>query len=82
MKTLVLLVIWYLVCILLLLAWRWFWRFTNLPRFREEDGDVTTEVGYEEDSTGKPLHESESEDHRISPHIAFGADHHTGSSMF
>jgi hypothetical protein len=82
MKTIILLSTYYLFCILLWLIWLAFWRLTCFQKFRGEDGDSTTEVGYEEYPTGVELHGDNTEDFKTSPHIAFGADHHTGSSMF
>jgi hypothetical protein len=37
----------------------WFMMSLNRPRFRDDVGDVTTEVGYEEDSVGLPTTETE-----------------------
>lgn len=31
---------------------RWFYRLVNQPAFRDDHGDISTEVGYEEDSYG------------------------------
>jgi hypothetical protein len=76
-----LLLAWYVYCILLFILWRTFWCMTNLPRFRGPDGDITTEAGYFEDETGLPLKLPENE-YDTDPHIAYGADHHTGSAMF
>ena len=53
-----------------------FFKWTNEPRFRDGDGDVTTEVGYAEDSTGHVLHEfrdptinEQEQPHITNPHI-------------
>ncbi len=43
---------WYLFCGLLIFGLLSFWRWLNQPKFRESSGDITTEVGYEEDSLG------------------------------
>ena len=49
-----------------------FYRFVNQPRFRNEEGDLTTEVGYEEDSVGNVISKLEAsghETHLTGPHI-------------
>ena len=45
-------VAWYLFCGVLIAGLLAFWRFLSRPAFRDELGDITTEVGYEEDSFG------------------------------
>jgi hypothetical protein len=82
MNTLTYLVIWYCFYVLLFLGWQVFWHIVCFQKFRGEDGDATTEVGYEEYPTGTILSGEDPEDYQSYPHIAFGADHHTGSSMF
>ena len=43
---------WYLFCGLLITGLLCVWRWLNQPKFRNSDGDITSEVGYEEDSVG------------------------------
>jgi hypothetical protein len=43
---------WYLFCALLITGLICVWRWLSQPRFRDSMGDITTEVGYEEDSMG------------------------------
>jgi len=46
---------WYAFCVLNIMLMMWIFKVLNRPRYRGEDGDITTEVGYEEDSTGHVL---------------------------
>ncbi len=50
----------------------WFIKFLGQPDFRNENGDMTTEVGYEEDSVGHIRHEYRlaSQDEIDDPHMA------------
>ena len=43
---------WYLFCAMLIAGLISVWRWLNQPKYRYEDGDITSEVGYEEDSLG------------------------------
>jgi len=43
---------WYLFCGMLIAGLLAVWRWLNQPKYRTSDGDITTEVGYEEDSIG------------------------------
>lgn len=45
----------YVVALMAFLYIRWFYRLINQPSFRDDKGDVSTEVGYEEDSCGHQL---------------------------
>lgn len=49
------LALWYMFCALNIAFVVWMFRVLTRPAFRDEIGDVTTEVGYEEDATGRPL---------------------------
>lgn len=42
----------YIFCALLIAGVLWMFRVLNRPKFRDELGDITSEVGYEEDSVG------------------------------
>lgn len=55
MTTIIYIGIWYLVCFVIIEAFLAFYNLTNRARFRYSSGDVTTEVGYEEDSVGRVL---------------------------
>ncbi len=46
---------WYLICLLIIKGIQYFLDLTNKPAFRDSEGDVTTEVGYNEDSLGNLL---------------------------
>lgn len=73
------LVLWYGFCALNIAALLWIFKVLNRPKFRQSDGDITTEVGYEEDSTGHVLSAGaeDSEFEHESPHYMPSA--HTGS---
>ncbi len=74
------LVLWYVFCALNIVAVLWMFKVLNRPKFRGSDGDITTEVGYEEDSTGHVLAEEVVEESQFapdSPHYMPSA--HTGS---
>lgn len=45
----------YVVALAVFLYIRWFYRLINQPDFRDDRGDVSTEVGYEEDSYGSKI---------------------------
>lgn len=47
-------VAWYLFCGLLIAGLLSIWRLLSQPKYRDSMGDITTEVGYEEDSMGVP----------------------------
>lgn len=44
--------LYYGIAALLIVFAVWFYRLINQPAFRNDSGDVSTEVGYEEDSYG------------------------------
>jgi hypothetical protein len=48
-----------------------FYQLVNRPRFRNDQGDVSTEVGYEEDSVGHPFGYANDDFDRshVSPHV-------------
>ncbi len=83
-STTLLLVAFYMFCAALIGLFIFEYRLINHPKFRQGSGDITTEVGYEEDPTGEPvlppLHglplAGDSETH--SPHIQAGAHIGTG----
>lgn len=58
----------------------WFYDVFNRPRFRNDQGDVSTEVGYEEDEFGKPLvYAADDFDLRQeSPHVHATGNTHSG----
>jgi hypothetical protein len=75
------LVLWYGFCALNILAIIWMFKVLNRPKFRGEDGDITTEVGYEEDSTGHVLPHSFTEETQFeqdSPHYMPSANVRSG----
>ncbi|GEM_PF-2785310 len=43
---------WWAFCAVLIWGLLTAWRVLNRPKFRSSDGDITSEVGYEEDSVG------------------------------
>jgi hypothetical protein len=45
----------YVVALAAILYVRWFYRLVNQPNFRDDHGDVSTEVGYEEDCDGNKI---------------------------
>ncbi len=47
--------IWYLVCAAFIGYFIFIFRLINMPRWRDDHGDITSEVGYFEDPTGKIL---------------------------
>lgn len=55
------LLVFYIYCGALIAAGFWIYKVMHRPRFRDELGDITTEVGYEEDSIGKPFHGNDEE---------------------
>ncbi len=80
MTTILFILIWYIVCALIIEGFLLFYSFTNKPRFRDELGDITTEVGYDEDSTGRLLHltcDDECPDFEI-PHVHAPGGTNTG----
>lgn len=51
-----------------------FFNFTSRDKFRDEKGDITTEVGYEEDSMGNVIETPESVPrggHTDEPHVVY-----------
>jgi hypothetical protein len=75
------LVAWYLFCGILIVSLLGIWRWLNQPRFRDEMGDITTEVGYEEDSLGNVIHQeygSGVNPESIDAHIAIGSREGSG----
>ncbi|MBI4533709.1 MAG: hypothetical protein HY711_07150 [Candidatus Melainabacteria bacterium] len=66
------LVLWYLFCAALICLFLFVFHLLTRPSFRSDFGDITTEVGYEEDPTGCPLdaeHLEVSESEVADPHI-------------
>jgi len=49
------LAIWYVFCAINIALVLYIFRVLNRPSIRSEIGDITTQVGYEEDETGKVL---------------------------
>lgn len=47
------LTLWYCLCAGLIFLFQAFYNLLNRPRFRDCRGDITTEVGYEEDPCGR-----------------------------
>lgn len=47
--------LWYAFCGLVVKGFLSFYDLVNKPRFRDSAGDITTEVGYDEDPVGNPL---------------------------
>lgn len=70
-----LLVIWYIFCAMLISLVLFTMRGLTHSRFRDDDGDRTTEIGYEEDPVGHELNEQESttNDSPSEPHISVPA---------
>lgn len=69
----ILVVAFYIYAILNILAVIKFFKMVEEPRFRDDEGDVTTEVGYAEDPVGNVLHGTFREpslDELEEPHIA------------
>jgi hypothetical protein len=68
---LIILIGWYFFCALLIMMVLGTMHGITHSKFRGEDGDETTEVGYEEDSVGRNLHEYEEKtnDYVDEPHI-------------
>jgi hypothetical protein len=56
-----LLALFYLYCGLLIGCYFLVYHVMHHPCFRNDQGDITTEVGYEEDSIGRPFHENDEE---------------------
>jgi len=77
-----LIVCWYIFCGLNIFALGLFMRRITHSRFRDDRGDVTTEVGYEEDCDGRDLKEGVEEftDQSLheQAHFDFTANPHTG----
>ncbi len=70
-ETLLVILFYIFVGICLCFFWA-FYRFVNQPKFRNEEGDLTTEVGYEEDSVGNVIPSLEAASHETQlsgPHI-------------
>ncbi len=65
------LVLWYVFCALNIALLLWVFRALTQPRFRDEIGDITTEVGYEEDSCGRLVsgYRTASSEEAAEPHI-------------
>jgi hypothetical protein len=77
----IVILVWYLLSALIILLMIWFFKFTNTPGQRSEMGDVTTEVGYSEDSTGNVLSGRASDsasDGQFNPHIDAPANCESG----
>lgn len=49
------LLLWYAFCVVNITVVLWIFNVLDRPKFRSCIGDITTEVGYEEDSTGHVL---------------------------
>jgi hypothetical protein len=64
------LTLFYIYCGLLVAAYFLVYRLMHRPRFRDEHGDITTEVGYEEDSIGRPFHGNDEE--YVDPEVPHG----------
>lgn len=75
------LLLWYAFVWALILLFKWFFRATNMPKFRDSHGDITHEAGYFEDPTGRSLCEdldsADSSQSAVIPHI--NAHAHLGS---
>lgn len=54
-STAFLLIAFYALCAALIGLFIFEYQIINHPRFRQGAGDITTEVGYEEDATGQPV---------------------------
>ena len=50
------------MCALVIVGFLGFFKITNRARFRSSEGDVTTEIGYNEECTGSPLSAEEGEE--------------------
>lgn len=64
--------LWYVFCAVLICLFLCVFRALTRPRFRSEEGDITTEVGYEEDPTGRLRdgeHQEDTESSIDDPHI-------------
>ncbi len=70
----------YVVCALIIFFFLWFYKLVNQPRFRDGEGDATTEAGYEEDGIGNVISTPE-DDNEIStalPHTEMSANMESG----
>ena len=68
------LILWYVFCAINIALVLWFIGMVNTPKFRDSDGDISTEVGYSEDPTGRKVDEKlpEASDHKVEdPHIMY-----------
>jgi hypothetical protein len=65
-----LLAIWYVFCAMLTALVLFSMRGLTHSKFRDDAGDRTTEIGYEEDSEGHDLHGHEEANTPRQPHVA------------
>lgn len=66
--------VWYAVCGLIIKGFLVFYDLLNRPRFRDYRGDITTEVGYEEDGYGRIVQELDDQCLNLeTPHVSTGA---------
>jgi len=71
------LIAWYGFCAVLIMSIMYMFRALNRPAFRSDEGDITTEVGYEEDPTGqliKPGFGQASSTGQEDPHVMHVGD--------